>query len=243
MQPAPYRVITLGIHGSASTWVFNVARELLVARFGADAVHPCHALRAEDLRDAAGHPARHVVAKTHGWPAVAGFAKEWDARLLVSVRDPRDAVLSVMQRFGESFDRSVRGVAQDCRAALACAAAGFPVLRYEDRFFEKPAAVPAIAGYLGLTVTQGEAARIFADYSTDAVRRFAAGVAALPPARVDGQGGFRFDRLTQITNTHIGDGRVGKWRDQLDPQQQVAAAEFLGPFLAPFGYAPAGPAA
>jgi hypothetical protein len=29
------RLFTAGVHGSASTWVFNLVRELLTARFGA----------------------------------------------------------------------------------------------------------------------------------------------------------------------------------------------------------------
>jgi hypothetical protein len=237
----PWRVITLGIHGSASTWVFNVARELLVARFGAASVHPCHALRADDLRNLPAGPGRHVVAKTHGWPTLPAFAAEWQARAIISVRDPRDAVLSVMQRFGEPFERSLQGIAQDCRAVLACAGAGFPALRYEDRFFEQPATVGAIAAYLRLPVEPSTAAEIFMTYSTDAVRRFAAGMGGLPPERLDGQGSFRFDRLTQITNTHIGDGRVGKWRDQLDPRQQALVTTVLRPFLARFGYDAGGP--
>ena len=44
-----------------------------------------------------------------------------------------------------------------------------------------------------------------------------------------------FDRLTQITSTHIGDGRVGKWRDALTPPQQAFAAMVLRPFVAAFG--------
>jgi hypothetical protein len=228
--------MTLGLHGSASTWVFNVARELLVATYGPDKVHSCFAGKTEDLSDAATPPGRHIVAKTHGWPSMPAFAREWGGRLLISVRDPRDAVLSVMQRFGEPFDRSLRGVGQDCRVTMACAGAGVAVLRYEDRFFERPAAVPAIAEHLGLPVAPATAARVFRDYSTDAVRRFAAGVPALPAERLSGPGPVQFDLLTHITNTHIGDGRVGKWRDLLAPEQRAFATMYLAPFLRRFGY-------
>jgi hypothetical protein len=236
MQPSPYRVLTVGIHGSASTWVFNVTRELLVARFGADAVYPCHATRADDLRDALAHQWRHFVAKTHGWTTLPAFIQECSVLAIVSVRDPRDALLSIMQRFGEPFDRCMRGIQQDCRVALACANAGHPVLRYEDRFFESPAALDMVSDHLGLKVPKEAAERIFRQYATEAVRSFAAGIAALPAHRLGGEGGFRFDLLTQITNTHIGDGRVGKWRELLDPQQQAAANTFLGSFIRMFGY-------
>lgn len=239
MQPAPIRVLTMGLHGSASTWVYNVARELLLANYGEAAVHSCFTIRGEGLRDTPGATAQHVVAKTHGWPALAEFASEWDAKLIVSVRDPRDAVVSLMQRFGETFDRSVRGIGQDCRVAFGCARARFPVLRYEDRFFEKPAAVEWIARHLGVAAAPAIRARIFAAYTTDRVRQFAAGVTALPPERQRGNESFRFDSVTQITNSHIGDGRVGKWREVLDPGQGALLTTHFRPFLAAFGYSEA----
>jgi hypothetical protein len=236
MPQPPSRVLTMGLHGSASTWVFNVARELLATRFGDAAVHPCHASGRHDLHDELARGDRHIVAKTHGWPGLAGFAQEIGAHLIVSVRDPRDAVLSQMQRFGDSFDRSVRAIGRDCLAAVECANAGFPVLRYEDRYFEAPATVGVIADYLGLAVEQADSGQIFERYTTDAVRTFAASVAALPPERIAGSGGFRYDLLTQITNSHIGDGRQGKWRDQLDAAQRTISAMVFRPFLARFGY-------
>jgi hypothetical protein len=236
MQRGPYRVLTMGLHGSASTWVFNIARELLGASFGDDAVHPCHATKAQDVPAGPDHGERHVVAKTHGWPTLAAFARDTEAHLIVSVRDPRDAVVSYMQRFGEPFDRSLRGIGQDCNAALACARAGFPVLRYEDRFFDKPATVGGIARYLGVAVTEATAARLFAAYSTDAVRKLSAGIATLPPERLLGSHGLRYDRVSQITHAHIGDGRAGKWREVLDPGQQAIASLLFRPFLATFRY-------
>ncbi len=233
---APLLAITVGVHGSASTWVFNVAREVLAEAVGG-AVHGCHLLQPDDLARDRALGARHIVAKTHGWPDLAASARAWGAPAIVSVRDPRDAIVSVIQRFGEPFDRALGGIAQDCRAALACAEAGFPVLRYEDRFFEQPASVRLIATHLGLGVSDAAAARIFDAYTTEAVRTLAAGVADLPAERVAGDARFRFDRLTQITQSHIGDARTGKWRDLLPPDQQMAVGMLLRPFLARFGYA------
>ena len=51
VPPSAARVIvTVGFHGSASTWAFNVARELMIAALGADlqpiiaAAHTAHNL-------------------------------------------------------------------------------------------------------------------------------------------------------------------------------------------------------
>jgi hypothetical protein len=69
------------------------------------------------------------------------------------------------------------------------------------------------------------------------VRAFAAAVPTLPPGRLAGDGKtLVFDNVTQIHRTHIGDGRVGKWRDHLTPQQQRALTRHFAPFFERFGY-------
>jgi len=238
-MPMPRVVITLGLHGSASTWVFNVARELMVEAFGADAVLACFGGVGNEVLGERAVLGRHLVTKMHGTPNVDVFAYLTDARVLVSVRDPRDAVVSLMRRFGSQFEPCARAIAQDCQYALLCAEAGHPVLRYEDAFFEDPAMVARIACHLGVTVSNAAAARIFGAYRTDAVRTFAATVPSLPPERLASNGkDLLFDRVTQIHRTHIGDGRVGKWREVLAPEQQALFSRTCGPFLERFGYAP-----
>lgn len=236
MTPA-HLVLTLGLHGSASTWTYNVARELMAAAFGTDAVAACFANRLEDLLAERATLGRRVVCKTHGFPALDVFAHLTQARVIATVRDPRDAVASLMQRFGSAAETAVRGVAQDCQHVAWCAAAGHPVLRYEDRFFDQPAALQAVARHLGLRVDDAAMARIFAAYGTEAVRAFAAAVPNLPPERLVNDGRvFLFDRLTQIHRTHIGDARVGKWRDAFDADTRRKLTDVFAPFLTRFGY-------
>lgn len=233
----PRVVLTLGIHGSASTWVFNVARELLAEALGADAVASCFANTCNELLAERAILGRHVVCKTHGWPGLDVFAHLTGATVALSVRDPRDAVVSLMRRFASPFDVCIRGIAQDCRYVLWCAEAGHPMLRYEDGFFDDPATVVTLARHLGVPAGDAATARIFATYGTQAVRAFAASVASLPADRLVGDGkDLLFDRVTQIHRTHIGDGRVGKWRDQLTAQQQADLTRLFAPFLDRFGY-------
>lgn len=237
--PAPRLVLTLGLHGSASTWGYNVARELMAAAFGADAVAACFANTLDELLAETRALGRRVVCKTHGFPRLDVFAHLTQARIVTTVRDPRDAALSLMERFGSTLDVAVRAVAQDCHYAAWSAAAGHLVLRYEDGFFDAPDAVGRVADHLGLRVAAAEAARIAAAYRTDAVRAFAATVADLPAERVVSQGSvFLFDRLTQIHRTHIGDGRVGKWREKFALPLQAELARVFAPFLSRFGYPP-----
>jgi hypothetical protein len=234
---APRPVVTIGLHGSASTWVYNVAREVLAAAFGDASVTTCFVNTSADLPDETTLRGRHLVCKTHGWPELPAFSRATNAAILLSVRDPRDAVVSLMRRFASPYEVCVRGVALDCQYAAWCAASGHPMLRYEDRFFDNFSTVTTLARHLAAPVSDAAAARIFATYATDAVRAFADAVPSLPPERLAGDGKtLVFDNVTQIHRTHIGDGRVGKWRDHLTAPRQAALTRHFAPFLDRFGY-------
>src|SRR5215469_2694792 len=97
---APLLVATVGLHASASTWVFNVARELLIAAYGEDAVMTLYADEIALLPTRTARAGRHLVVKSHrGSPPLDRWFVERGARVLVSVRDPRDAAVSMAQRF------------------------------------------------------------------------------------------------------------------------------------------------
>jgi hypothetical protein len=236
MQP-PRFVITLGLHGSASTWAFNVVRELMLAAHGEANVHACFAQDLAALMAEAAALGRHVVCKTHGWPGFPLFAQMSRAPVIVTLRDPRDAVLSMVQRFGSPYAQMAHAIAADCQHVAWCAQAGHPVLRYEDAFFDQPATVRRLAAHLGLAVGGADPARIFAAYRTEAVRDFADGIAGLPQARRGGDGAaLLFDQVTQVHHKHIGDARCGKWRDLLPQAAQRELSQFFAPFLERFGY-------
>ena len=233
----PRVVLTVGVHGSASTGVFNAVRELLGAACGPDRVAAGFAASAGEVATIERRPDQHLVVKTHGWADLPGFAAARDATVIVSVRDPRDAVLSVMQRFGDPLDACVGGVGRDCRCARECADAGHDVLRYEDAFFDDPATLRGVAAALGLVVPDDALDRIFADWRTDAVRTRAAAVASLPPGqRRDFGARLTLDAATLVTHTHIGDGRSGKWREAFDAAMRARLTAFFAPFLLRFGY-------
>jgi hypothetical protein len=142
-----------------------------------------------------------------------------------------------MQRFDESLPRAIAFLTLDCLHTTACADAGYPILRYEDRFFDNPTTVRAVAQHMGIDVSDSIADRIFRRYHTDAVREFAATVTSLPPERLEGDGkSILYDRITQIHRTHIGDARVGKWRDHFDEGVRTMLTQKFSAFLARFGY-------
>jgi hypothetical protein len=236
-QDVPPVVGTIGLHGSASTWIFNVVRELLVSVVGDDKVLPAYVESVDDIPSADDRDGKCLVFKSHH--GSAGL-DEWIAAtrslIFLSVRDPRDATISMVQRFNTPLKETAHGMAKDCARLARLADEGYLLLRYEQRFFDRRNAVELIAGRLRIPCPAAVIDDVFANHTTEAVRAFARSVAALPSDRLVVTGSTMVDRVTQIHRTHIGDTQIGKWRQMAAPDQ-AALTQFFQPFLEKFGYA------
>ena len=231
---------TLGVPGSASTWVFNVVRELQMIQFGPKRVHSFFNRSVEKIWDfLIQHPHADValVWKLHEanrfW---SQFLIENKIGLLLSVRDPRDAMLSLMERFGESYDGALHRVSDSMQSITNAVNYEHMWLRYEDRFFDRTETVAAIAEYLGVVMPEGEQERIFSTYQTIAIRSFAEHIENLLPSRLKGDEATRYDETTQIHRTHIGDQKIGKWRDRFSMDERHRLTSHFEPFLSSMGY-------
>lgn len=220
--PSPSRVIaTVGLHGSASTWVFNVVRELMVAALGEQQVDAFYAEKRDEMQAHLAPGRRCAVIKSHhGSAELDAWLNAARAEIFLSLRDPRDAAISMAQRFKAPLKTAVGWVAADCRR-LAGLSGRFPVLRYEDRFFDHRATVEDLARRLGVRLDTVTIDRIFSRYATGAVRSFAQTLT---------DNDAEHDSVTQIHRGHIGDTRSGKWRD-LPEQAQAELTRFFAPFL------------
>ena len=235
MPEAPSIVVTIGLHGSASTWVFNVARELKQLECGtslksgfADNLSAAMELFGSGLND--------VVIKSHRGDAVLDrWIKNREAKIILSIRDPRDAALSMARRFQTPLSFTVRWVFADCLRMSSMIGRGHPLFRYEDRFFEKRQSLEMIAHHLGLSAFEEAFNGIFEQFTASSVRALASSLADKPRGEVDLVGRFRMDPHTQVLEGHIGDGRSEKWRD-LDEGLQRRLTEYFADYLALFGY-------
>jgi hypothetical protein len=234
----PRLIMTVGLYSSASTWAYNVLRELMIAQHGEARVFAIYSdtvAKVISERQALG---RYVVWKMHfGEPAWDVFAQLADPTILLTVRDPRDAVLSMVNRFNTSVTLAAKAVGASCNRVLQCAQWDHPILRYEDGFFRTTETIRIMAQYIGATLDDDAIDRIHDRFSTESVRAFAEQVPALPAERVKGDPTIDlYDEVTQIHRGHIGDGSVGKWRRQLTEEQQRAITAHFAPFLERFGY-------
>jgi hypothetical protein len=198
--------------------VFNVVRELLIAAVGEASVTCLHAERLDQILDAAAPTGRHLVIKSHaGSLDLDAWLAQHRVCRFISLRDPRDAAISMAQRFTAPLAHTARWLAEDCNRLLRLAPRDDTLLRYEDRFFENPATIEHLAYRLGLRPTADQVAALFARYRTDAVQSFAASLKDRPPDTVTLVNGIAMDPVTHILAPHIGDGRSGKWRDLPKP--------------------------
>jgi hypothetical protein len=230
-------IATIGLHGSASTWVFNVVREFVIAVAGEGQVLSLFTEEFGELPDEESRARHRLIIKSHhGSAALDSWLMATQARILLSIRDPRDACVSMSRRFHAPLEQTAQWLVKDCDRVIRFALQDHLLLRYEDRFFENPASGDELAHALGLQLESGVIEAILARYGTEAVRSFAARLPALPPERLMKFGtSHLFDRVTQIHGPHIGDARSGKWRE-LPGAQQASLTRLFGPFLERFGY-------
>ena len=229
-------VYCLGMQSSGSTWLYNVVRELLAA-----SGTPHVALRAElyeHFLDDRCIESPNALLRGHivdsallRMLALAGV------RTVLSFREPRDAVASFVQRFGDygaTFISSCNDIARNL-ASLLTASQTMAHLSffYEDRFTENPDSVRRLAAFFGLPVAENTQRAIFDKYRAATVKTFLRNIDALPEDRlyVDGARNA-MDRETSFHRTHISDMRIGKWRDVLTGEQQAAVEELFADYAA-----------
>jgi hypothetical protein len=125
---------------------------------------------------------------------------------------------------------------RDCNRAMRLVEGASAIFRYEDTFFECVDMVDLISLKLGLSGTPQVSEKIFDRYLTKTVKAFAENLLMrLPASRIVDTGRGKMDPVTQIHDVHIGDGRVGKWRD-LPPASREYLTDTFQPFLRRFDY-------
>jgi hypothetical protein len=232
-----------GMYASGSTWTYNVMRALAAAD-SARTVHSLFGNTVADLAGIADRSALHVI-KTHDLPEdAATLLLSEQPRVVVTIRDPRDAVASLMTYQRYPFAMALNTVDRSARFVTAVAArTGALLLRYETGFTGDAATVAAIAAAIGLRADEAACAAIFAATRREAVEAFIGGLDNLPQAHRDARSGDVFDPQSQWHKHHAGrTGEVGRWKRTLQPAQTEVVEQTLADWMAANGYAKSSPA-
>jgi hypothetical protein len=220
----------LGVYASASTWAFNLVREMALATRPVGGVSPHFCAGAYDTArmDA---PGLHIV-KTHEITDAATLAgiESRARKLLITVRDPRDAVASMMDYQKHGFEHALAHV--EAAVRLCARLAGDPralVFNYESGFAARPATAAEIATHFGFALGAAETTRIFEALRRDKVEAYIATLPSLPGVLRERVSGDLLDPRTHWHSHHAGrSGESGRWRRTLTPEQAARITAQLG---------------
>lgn len=229
--PSLKLVVCSGLFRSGSTWLFNVVRKLLVDGFQSL------------FSDGAGcsilsdGQSRTIIVKCHKpeWSLLEVVGRT-HCPVLLTIRDPRDAVVSLMSFRKLDFGEALEVIGSSADRLLDIKESATLTLKYEDRFFDSPDSIAVIGKALGVSLSHEQCAAYCQDFTREAVdeqirRLHGAGI-----LRDDAGAAEAFDPETHWHAGHIGDGRVGKFRDQLTAKQIGSVVQRTLGFCERFGY-------
>jgi hypothetical protein len=229
-------VLCAGRYGSGSTWAFNAATKVLCTRPSYRVVS-LYADRLEAEVRAAIDGSDSFVLKTHlpdGCVRALGGVGTGVATI-VTTRDPRDAVASMMMRFRRDFAAALDHVRLSADHIVQLAKLHRPlVLPYEAGFIGSRG-LTAIAGLLGVSLPEDTAHRIACELSAPAVARHVSELLARGVFTGINPTG-EWETGTHWHPFHVGDGRIGKFRDLLSADEIRCVLAQTEPFCLAFGY-------
>jgi hypothetical protein len=224
-----------GMYASGSTWLYNATRAAGVA-----AGVPVEARYVETYRAVQGLRRSEVtyVVKSHALePRASRMMGQRASKILLTIRDPRDCIVSIMEHMGLGFEAAFVMVTET--AAYVAARARDPralLLRYESGFIDDPATFDILAGVFDKTVDEATRARLFAATRRAVIEAKIAKLEALATTVTDYRTGDVVDLDTQWHRHHAHrTGEVGRWRRRLLPRHVRALESALGG-MAGFGY-------
>ncbi len=225
----------LGMYASGSTWLFNATREVAAAVSPEPAIS-CYAETLKMLAPLRAPTAIKIV-KTHQLDRRAdAYMARYAGVILLTIRDPRDAVASMMLYMRRDFAEALAAVE---RSAWYCQRfAADPrtlLLRYESGFIDDPTTLDRLAAACNGELQAPTRAAIFAATRRAAIEARIARLDDLPTTVTDGADVV--DLVSQWHRHHANrTGEIGRWRRLLDADAVALIDRRLAGFMAAHGY-------
>ena len=215
--------IVLGMFRSGSTWAYNVARALNEMIRGG--VCGFYAEVMDSVPATALLSTLPLVVKAHYFE---GQLRDLlpHARVIFTVRDPRDAVVSLMDLSKINFEDALVAVSRSIAAIEAAERLTQQAitLRYEHGDIGTTEAVLRIAAFLHCEIQTSQAEAIAERLSAESVQRTITDLQEQGVIGPDDQP-TTYDAATHWHPRHVKDGRVGKYAERLSSQEQLAVVE------------------
>lgn len=155
------------MYASASTWMFNAIREVALA------LHPDQPVTGHFVADVLPdfNSGIHVV-KSHAAPIARKLFSRANA-IIITTRDPRDAVASLMVHNKAQFDMAVDVTAETAVLCKRYSSTRRAItFRFEDRFFDDPNTLDRIAMTFGGELSGQDRERIYAATRRESIEPF-----------------------------------------------------------------------
>ena len=215
--------IVLGMFRSGSTWAYNVARALNEMIRGG--VCAFYAEVMESVPATALLSTLPLVVKAHYFE---GQLRDLlpHGRVVFTIRDPRDAVVSLMDLSKINFEDALVAVSRSIAAIEVAERLTQQVitLRYEDGDIGTIEAVLRIAAFLHCEIQTSQAEAIADRLSAESVQRTITNLQEQGVIGPDDQP-TTYDAATHWHPRHVKDGRVGNYAERQSPQEQLAVVE------------------
>ena len=232
--------LCLGMYASGSTWAYNVTRQIAASVEPTNLVLGTFVSRFTDTARLQ-QPGCTDIVKSHeidDEDAVAALAAR-AAAIIVTIRDPRDAVTSLMSYHNRDFDGSLSLVEKSARLCARFASDHRLLLfRYEGGFIDDVTTLDRIAGSFHQPLAVADRTRIFASSRRAAIEAFIAELPRRPTSLVNlARPGHLLDPETHWNTHHAGrTGEVGRWRRMLTRAQASEVERRLADFMGRFSY-------
>lgn len=218
-------IICNGMPRSASTWSVHAVLGLLQHAYPGAPVHKGYSQNLVQFVKSSPPEVRHIVIKSHTLtPLTRTMLAIGALKVIFTWRDLADAAASAMQTFGrneETFLDFYRSFDVALELLAFHRANGHALLlEYAALQANPAAAIRTIANYLDLPPLPETAfAQIAAATSIDESRRAVSVINARPNVDLIETGRSWYDPDTLYHRNHINDGRSGKGRELLTPDQ------------------------
>jgi len=228
----------VGMYGSASTWAFNAVWDTAKIVLPTAKITTGYADTMAMLAPFQNPDGIYII-KTHHLPAAeTQFLERRASRIVITIRDPRDAVTSLMQHMRHRFSTALATVEQS--AAYCASFAKDPralVLRYESEFFERPDIFDEFSALFGKSLSPQQRGKLFEESRRAVIDAKIARLAELPTSITDARSGDVVDTQTQWHSHHAGrTGEIGRWARMLPAEATRIIEQRLGPWMQNFGY-------
>ena len=228
-------IVCAGLPRSGSTWAFNAVIKLM------GAVDPAEGVYSDTVDDGLFKllvSGKRVVLKTHRPDAaVMALAEACGSPVIITIRDPRDCIASLMQQFGLGFAEALEQVSESARAIMdmsACSQVLF--IKYEAKSARSRSTLKVLAEKLSAAAAPNDIADIHKELSPKAVKEFIAHRVADGQFNDQIKAVAQWDPVTHWHPNHIGDGKAKKYLELLTPDQQALAFYNTKSFCERFGY-------